>query len=67
MSIINKITNYFSQSFQELRKVSWPTKKETVNLTIIVGISIIIAMLFLTGIDWVLSKIVNLIIGGING
>jgi len=63
MSIINKITNYFSQSFQELRKVSWPTKKETVNLTIIVGISIIIAMLFLTGIDWVLSKIVNLVIG----
>lgn len=63
MSILNKITNYFSQSFQELKKVSWPTKKETVNLTIIVGISIIVAMLFLTGIDWVLSKVVNLVIG----
>jgi preprotein translocase subunit SecE len=63
MSILHKITNYFSQSYRELKKVTWPTKKETVNLTIIVGISIIIAMLLLTGIDWILSKIVNLVIG----
>lgn len=64
MSIFNKITNYFTQSFQELKKITWPSRQETINLSIIVIASIVAAMLFLTGIDWVLSKIITLIIGG---
>lgn len=31
----NSIVAYFVDSFQELRKVTWPTKEETVKLTIV--------------------------------
>lgn len=33
---IQAIIDYFTESIGELRKVSWPTRKEAINLTIIV-------------------------------
>ena len=33
---INKITQFFVDSFQELRKVTWPTKNQAMKLTAIV-------------------------------
>jgi len=45
----------------ELRKVTWPTKDETRNLTIVViGISVTLG-LFLGGIDLLLSNLYRLI------
>jgi len=32
----SKITQYFADSFQELRKVTWPTKNQAMKLTAIV-------------------------------
>jgi len=32
----NKLTQYFVDSFQELRKVTWPTKNQAIKLTAIV-------------------------------
>jgi preprotein translocase subunit SecE len=32
----NAITDYFVTSFQELRKVTWPTKNQAIKLTAIV-------------------------------
>ena len=32
----NKITQYFTDSFQELRKVTWPTKNQAIKMTAIV-------------------------------
>jgi preprotein translocase subunit SecE len=62
--MFSKIGNYFVQSFEELKKVSWPSKKVIINFSIIVLVSIIVAMLFLAGIDWLLSKLITVIIGG---
>jgi preprotein translocase SecE subunit len=62
MKIIRKIQEYFIGASQELAKVAWPSKQESISLTIIVLISIIVSMLILAGIDWGLSKIVNLLI-----
>ena len=64
MKIFRPLINYFSQSFEELKKVSWPNKNEIIKLSAIVIVSIVISMLVLAGIDWGLSKIVNMIIGG---
>ncbi len=33
---MQKITNYFRHSFEELLKVKWPTRKQLIELTIIV-------------------------------
>ena len=33
---MNKITKYLKASIEEMKKVAWPTKKETYNYTILV-------------------------------
>ncbi|MCX6746187.1 MAG: preprotein translocase subunit SecE [Candidatus Parcubacteria bacterium] len=55
MNIIQKITNYIKDSIAELKKVAWPTKKQTINYTLlIIGISLVLAALI--GIaDYLLS------------
>jgi preprotein translocase subunit SecE len=41
---INQLFTYVKSSYVELKKVTWPTKKETINYTLLViGISIFVA------------------------
>ena len=43
---------YIKSSIEEMKKVSWPTKKETYNYTLLViGVSVAVAM-FLGGLDY---------------
>jgi len=52
---MNKLTNYLQESIAEMKKVTWPTKKETYNYTLLViGISIAVA-LFLGLLDYIFS------------
>lgn len=54
--MIQKIKNYFIESYHELKKVNWPTKSETAKLTIIViGFSLAIAI-FLGILDIIFSQ-----------
>ncbi|HPV70372.1 MAG TPA: preprotein translocase subunit SecE [Candidatus Magasanikbacteria bacterium] len=47
MSIGTKIVNYFQTSKVELKKVTWPTKKETTRYTlIVVGLCLVVALFF---------------------
>jgi len=43
----------------ELRKVTWPTREDTVNLTLVVVIVSVIVGLFLGGIDMLFSWIIE--------
>ncbi len=53
---MNKITTYLQESLAEMKKVTWPTKKETYNYTLLViGISIGTA-LFLGLLDYLFSS-----------
>ncbi len=46
----------------ELAKVVWPTKKETIRLTtVVVGVSVSVG-LFLGAIDYLLTKIMEIIL-----
>lgn len=52
---MNKLTNYLQGSVQEMKKVTWPTKKEAKNYTLlIIGISLFMAV-FLGALDYVFS------------
>jgi preprotein translocase subunit SecE len=52
---MNKLSNYIKESVAEMKKVTWPTKKETRNYTILViGISIGVA-LFLGLLDYIFT------------
>lgn len=50
---MNKLSQYISDSVAEMKKVTWPTKKETYNYTLIViGLSVGVAV-FLGALDLV--------------
>jgi len=56
------ITNYIKASIEEMKKVTWPTKKETYNYTLlVVGISLAVAV-FLGALDYLFSWILGLVI-----
>ena len=49
---MNKLTNYLRESVSEMKKVSWPTKKQTTTYTLIViGMSLGTAI-FLGALDY---------------
>jgi len=51
----NFITDYLKASLEELKKVVWPSKRETVQHTlIVVGLSLALA-LFLGAVDYLLN------------
>jgi len=53
---MSKITAYFKESVSELKKVTWPTKKETYNYTLLViGISLGVAV-FLGLLDYIFTQ-----------
>ncbi len=51
--------------WSELRKVSWPTKEETIKLTAIVVIISLIISLYIGIIDFLLAKLLNLLAIGV--
>ncbi|NNE72254.1 MAG: preprotein translocase subunit SecE [Acidimicrobiales bacterium] len=46
---------------QELRKVVWPTRSETINYSIIVLITVTVLTAIVAGFDWVFAELVNLL------
>ena len=62
MNIINKTINYIKGSVVEMRKVTWPTKQETKNYTILViAISLAVAI-YLGGLDYLFNLLFELIL-----
>jgi preprotein translocase subunit SecE len=59
MSIFTRITNFLKETRVELKKVNWPTRKETVKYTLIViGLSFAVA-LFLGGLDFLFTLLIT--------
>jgi len=62
MKLIKKLVQYIKESIVELKKVTWPTRKETTNYTLLViGISLAVAA-FLGIMDFIFSLGVEQII-----
>lgn len=60
MSIINSILNYFRASWEEAKKVSWPSRKDTVRFSaLVIGVSLFTAIFF-ASLDAGFSHIVDL-------
>ncbi len=62
MKVINipkKIIIFLKEVRMEIKKVNWPTKKQTLRYTLIVlGVSIVMAM-FLGTLDFVFTTLIN--------
>lgn len=60
--MFSKLVTYLKESRIELKKVQWPTRQETMKLTwIVIAISLATAA-FLGFIDFLLNKVLELII-----
>lgn len=55
--------DYIRQVRSEMKKVSWPSRKETTVSTIAVFIMVVLAALFLYASDQVISFVIRLIMG----
>ena len=56
------VVRYLRETRAELKKVTWPTQKEALNLTyIVLGVTIAFA-LFLGILDWLFSRLFQLFI-----
>jgi preprotein translocase subunit SecE len=59
---ISILVNYFKGVWSELKKVSWPTRKEVINHTIIVLVSAAIAIALTSVVDFGLSKLIEYLV-----
>lgn len=60
--MITPLINYIKESIEELKKVSWPTRKETVRLTLIVVIISAVVGAYLGGLDFILNELLKVLI-----
>ncbi|MDA3815537.1 MAG: preprotein translocase subunit SecE [Patescibacteria group bacterium] len=56
---MNKIFSFIKESKEELRKVSWPTKKKTINYTVTVVIVSLLVAMFLGVLDMIFSLMIE--------
>ena len=59
--MVTKAIQFLSEVKSEVRKVTWPTKKEAMGGTAVVLVVVFIMALFLGLVDMVLSKIIGVI------
>lgn len=53
---------FFKEAWQELKKVHWPTRKETYVATLVVLIVVLIISFFLAAVDFGLTRAVQMLI-----
>jgi preprotein translocase subunit SecE len=59
----NKALQFLSQAKAELKKVTWPTRKQTLASTAVVMVIVAIMAFYLGIIDFVLAKLVKIVLG----
>ena len=61
--ITEKIMRFLKEAKGELKKVTWPTPKQTLASTSVVIIVVIIVSIFLGIVDFGLAKVIRLVLG----
>ena len=59
----NPIAHFYRETVGELRKVSWPTREEAMNLTMIVIVVLVGMAVFLGAIDLIGEQLLQLALG----
>jgi len=61
-SKVEQFKEYFDQSIVEMKKVTWPTRKEAVATSVAVLVLVVFMSLFLGVVDFGLSKAIEAIL-----
>lgn len=54
-----KLREFFAEVMTELKKSAWPTRKELVDSTVVVIVTILVMGLFVAAADFIFLRIVN--------
>jgi preprotein translocase subunit SecE len=60
--IVPRSVTFLQEVWAELKKVHWPSRKETYAATAVVLVVVIIVAVFLGTVDWALSNIIQAIL-----
>jgi len=58
----NRAIKYLLDSYEELKKVSWPTRKQLIRDTLIVVVSSAVITAFIAIVDFGLSKVLEFLV-----
>ena len=61
--LMDKAVQFLTQAKAELKKVTWPTRKQTLASTGVVMVIVAVMALYLGIIDLILAKLVKIILG----
>lgn len=59
--MIEKIKNFFSDVAKEMKKVSWPTKEQLRESSVVVVVATLIFTVFTYLIDWLVAQAISFI------
>ena len=57
-----RLSNYVAETRDELRKCTWPSTQELKGSTVVILVTIALFGIFIVGIDFVISRILSLIV-----
>jgi preprotein translocase subunit SecE len=60
---VTRLRRYFTEVASELRKVSWPTREQVRNLTVLVFAISFVVGLYITALDFVFRTLIALLAG----
>jgi preprotein translocase subunit SecE len=60
--MIKKITGFIADVKAEMSKVSWPTREELINSTMIVAVVSLMFTIYIFGIEYILSWVMRFLI-----
>ncbi len=58
---MSQVVNFFKEAISELKRVTWPTPKDVINLTLIILASIIMAAIIFGVFDFGMAKLFEFI------
>ena len=62
MGVLARIQEFIREVLAEFRKVTWPTRSELANSTVVVIVVTVVLAFFLGGVDIVLARVVERIL-----
>jgi preprotein translocase subunit SecE len=58
----NPVTRYLRETSAELKKVTWPARRDALQLTVLVLIVVVISSIVLGSLDYIFAQVIRFII-----
>jgi preprotein translocase subunit SecE len=61
---VSRLRRFIDEAWSELKKVSWPTREQVRNLTVLVFVVSFVVGLYITVLDAGFTQVVKVLVGG---